>query len=347
MTEDAQVIGALDRRVQRRDERREFFKAAIGAAAIGASTVAFSSAANAQAANLDVDILNFALNLEYLEAQFYAYAFSGSGLPDNLLGGSTAQGARGNVVVGTTNPARAVNFSGEPLIQQYAREIAADELAHVRFLRTALGSAAVAQPAINIAGDADGPFTAAAAAAGVPLTNGVFDPYASPNNFLLGAYIFEDVGVTAYKGSSSLITNTTFLDAAAGILAAEAFHAGIIRAALYRRGQAIPALVTATEQIATARDTVDGSAAQVGPPQTYLNDDQGVAARATPLTTQNGATTADAANIAPTDANGIAFGRTAQQVLNIVYLNTARASATLGGFFPAGVNGGLRASATK
>ena len=47
----------------------------------------------------------------------------------------------------------------------------------------------------------------------------------------------------------------------------------------------------------------------------------------------------------PLDQNGIAFSRSPQQVLNIVYLN--RATATLGGFFPAGVNGTLRASAAN
>lgn len=347
MLDEAELVGVLDQRVKRRDERREFFKAALGAAAVGASAVAFSSQASAQAANVDNDVLNFALNLEYLEAQFYSYALSGNGLPANMLTGVTTSGAQGTVVVGTTNPARAVDFTGEPVIQQYAREIAADEMAHVAFLRTALGSAAVAQPAINIAGDANGPFTAAATAAGVPLTNGVFDPYASPNNFLLGAYIFEDVGVTAYKGSSVLITNNTFLDAAAGILAAEAFHAGIIRGALYRRGQAIPALVTATERIAGARNLVDGTTTQAGPPALFANDDQGVAALQTAVTSSAGTTTATASNFVPTDTNGIAFGRTAQQVLNIVYLNTASAAATMGGFFPAGVNGGIRTSAAK
>jgi hypothetical protein len=60
-----------------------------------------------------------------------------------------------------------VNFTAEPLIGQYAREIAADEIAHVAFLRAAIGqSAVVAQPAINISGDATGAFTTAARAPG-------------------------------------------------------------------------------------------------------------------------------------------------------------------------------------
>ena len=77
------------------------------------------------------------------------------------------------------------------------------------------------------------------------------------------------------------------------------------------------------------------------------DDDQGVASRPTPVTTEAGTSTGTGSNFVPTDPNGIAFGRTAQQVLNIVYLNTANAAAELGGFFPAGVNGGIRVSAAK
>ena len=62
-----------------------------------------------------------------------------------------------------------------------------------------------------------------------------------------------------------------------------------------------------------------------------------------PTDTDQGIGTAAEANLVPTDQNSIAFVRSPGQVLNIVYL-TASANATNGGFFPAGVNGAVRAT---
>jgi len=308
------TLEVLEARAERRSERREFFRNLGLAAAGGAMLAAGSSAAQAQSAPTDADILNFALNLEYLEAQFYYFAVFGEGLPNSSLTGTGTQGAvRGG---------RAVPFS-DPVVAQYAREIAADERAHVDFLRTALASAAVAQPAIDIGSDPNGAFSNAARAAGLIGANQSFDPYANDENFLLGAFIFEDVGVTAYKGASPLITNKTFLEAAAGILAVEAYHAALVRTTLFRKGIQTPALIDATEAISNARDSLDGSS----------DLDQGIR----PI--------GDASNIVPLDGDGLAFSRTAGQVLNIVYLN--RAAVGQGGFFPAGVNGTIKTSAAS
>ena len=88
-------------------------------------------------------------------------------------------------------------------MQVLAEEIANDEIAHVNFLREALGDAAVPCPAIDI-GDA---FSAAANAAAGKELSPVFDPYENDIFFLHGAFIFEDVGVTAYRGAVAPLTD--------------------------------------------------------------------------------------------------------------------------------------------
>eukprot|EP00850_Spirogloea_muscicola_P025306 SM002720S10225 [mRNA] locus=s2720:20:835:- [translate_table: standard] len=143
----------------------------------------------------DVDILNFALNLECLEAQFYSFAALGQGLSVADRGGGPAP--RGG---------RKASLSDEA--QAYAEEIAGDEIAHVRFLRAALGAAAVPCPVVDI----DVAFALAADFAFDAILPIKFDAYASDVLFYLAAFIFEDVGVTAYKGAAPLITTAAYLE---------------------------------------------------------------------------------------------------------------------------------------
>lgn len=320
MNDPTMTIDILDARVKRREDRRDFFRQVSSGAALTAATTYFasSSAAEAQvAAPTDNDILNFALNLEYLEAQFYSYAAKGVGLPNSMLTGTGTQG--------TVTGGRKVNFT-DPIVAQYAQEIAADEIAHVNFLRGALMSAVVASPSIDVGTDPNGAFSTAARAAGLVGPGVAFDVYASDENFLLGAFIFEDVGVTAYKGAATLITNKTFLEAAAGLLAVEAYHASLVRTVLYGKGIATPALVSSANAISDLRDSLDGT----------VKDDQGISGdRGIPPDST-------ASNIAPLDANGLAFSRTTGQVLNVVY--GTKVSINKGGFFPNGVNGTINTS---
>ena len=268
---------------------------------VAAASNAAAPATASEDSPSDGSILNFALNLEYLEAEFYLRASTGQGLPDELIGGT---GRPGDVSGG-----RQVEFRS-PLVKNIAREIAMDESAHVAFLRGALGSAAVARPRISL----DQSFTAAATAAGLINPGEIFDAYASDRNFLFAAFLFEDVGVTAFKGAAPLISNKTYLDAAAGLLATEAYHAGIVRATLFSEGLADEAVFDAVQKISVVRNAVSGPA----------DDDQGLGTR-------------DRANLVPTDDFGRVFGRSAAEILNIVYLDPHAESA--GGFYPDGLNG--------
>jgi Ferritin-like domain len=303
------VRALINRSTDNPAERRRFLKTAtatgfglVGVGLLGSAVNPEKASAAEESTISDAAIFNFALNLEYLEAEFYSFAVNGQGLPDSLTHGT---GERGPVVGG-----RGVPFRSRSL-RQFAAQIARDEHEHVAFFRQELGSAAVARPAINLRDS----FTAVGVAAGLIKPGQTFDPFADEDSFLRGAFIFEDVGVTAFKGAAPLISNKSYLGAAAGILAVEAYHAANIRTALYERGGADDA-----NAISAARSSLN--------PGTSL--DQGL--------TVNGQ-----ANIVPDDSNGVAFSRTPGQVLNIVYLTPSQA--TRGGFYPDGVNGSVNTSA--
>ena len=85
------------------------------------------------------------------------------------------------------------------------------------------GASAVAQPQINLTA-----VSAAANAAYGTTLSPMFNYYSSDVTGLLSAFIFEDVGVTAYNGAAPLISDKTLLAAAVGIGLIEGYHAGIV-----------------------------------------------------------------------------------------------------------------------
>ena len=299
----------LNNKMNRRQALQNF-----GLLGAGAALAACATPIIAAKPDIDADVLNFALNLEYLEAEFYLQAAFGRGLLDADSGGGPAStGGRKLTYVGVTDKEKALDAA----VKAYIEEIAIDEENHVKFLRKALGSAAVARPQIDIGG-VGGAFEAAGKAASNNALVG-FDPYANSLFFLHGAFIFEDVGVTAYKGASPLITNPGYLEAAAGILAVEAYHAGEVRTLLYSQKDVVVQGLKVSDivqAISNLRGKVGG-----GKDQGILN------------TPDNGK-----GNILPTDENSIAFSRSTAEVLPIVYLG----GTGKGGFFPNGLNGAIK-----
>ena len=124
---DVDADGALQETVAAvaGDDRADFLRKAAfsGAALLGAGGVlgALPSLASAATPASDVAILNFALTLEYLEAEFYA-------------------GARKNAAI----------FKGDT--RNFVDVVAKHEATHVAFLKKALGTAAVKKPSFDFKG---------------------------------------------------------------------------------------------------------------------------------------------------------------------------------------------------
>lgn len=174
--------------------------------------------------NTIIDVLNYALTLEYLEAKFYTLGVASAGLI----------------------PAGAAT-SAITTIRDH-------ETAHVNFLKaaiTASGGTPVAEPTFDFTagnGSGAGPFT------------GVFSNYAL---FLAVAQTFEDTGVRAYKGAAAdLISNNDVLTAALNIHSVEARHAAHIRQMRRVNGGLVPAGINVKPWITLNQSGIDSAAVQ-------------------------------------------------------------------------------------
>jgi hypothetical protein len=275
--------------------------ALIAMGVIAASTVIPLTEAVAQQAesSTDIDLFNFALNLEYLETDYYLRGGLGMTV-DEVFRTSFGAPVKGGRKVQFSNPAR------EGMI----KNIAGNEVAHIKFLRAITGSQAAQRPPI----DMDAGFAAVAAAAG--LSN--FDPFGNEMDFFLGGMLFEDVGVSVLKGSARKLRSLTLRESAAGLLGSEGYHMGAIRSVIYKMGDTWRSRAAAISEF---RDRLDGPQDLDQPPVKVGN----------------------MANIAPANENGIALGRTPEHALNIIYGNPAR-GIMAGGFFPEGFNGRIRST---
>ncbi|OLN88680.1 Protein rds1-like protein 1 [Colletotrichum chlorophyti] len=133
----------------------------------------------------DTTILQYALVLEYLERKFYEQGLS------NYTEADFCQYAG----------------EGGSKFYQNLRNIYEDEKAHVDFLITALGPAAIPEPSFSF-------------------------PVTTAEDFLALAAVLEGVGVSAYLGAAKVIADKAYIHPAGSILTVEARHASYVRAAL-------------------------------------------------------------------------------------------------------------------
>ena len=168
--------GSIDEAADRiaRTTRGGLLKQAGAGATIFLTALRAPPAAAASVQGEDRAILNYALVLEYLQASFYTEAERMHALKGALA--------------------------------RQAQVVGAHERGHVRALRAALGSAAIARPRFDYRGVTE-----------------------DPSAFRDTAVAFEDLAVAAYKGQAPRVQSKELLGALLSIHSVEARHAAWIR----------------------------------------------------------------------------------------------------------------------
>ncbi|MES2873387.1 MAG: ferritin-like domain-containing protein [Bacteroidota bacterium] len=209
----------------RRKAMKDFFNfgSKVAAASLPFAIGSMFKTAYGQTTASVEQVFQYALTLEYLEAEFYTRGVAAAGL----------------IPAGASQAAITV--------------IRDHENQHVTFLRTALqglGKTPVAKPTFDFSagnGSGTGPFAT------------VFTNY---DIFLAVAQVFEDTGVRAYKGQApNLLRQGALLTAALNIHSVEARHAAKIRQMRKARGANVKPWITGKDNgigLAAVQPSYDG-----------------------------------------------------------------------------------------
>ncbi|KAK2394772.1 desiccation-related protein PCC13-62 [Trifolium repens] len=262
---------------------------------------------------LDVDFLEFPLNLEYLEAEFFLFGATGKGLdefaPELVDGGPSPIGAK---------VAKIRDLTIKDIIFQFGLQ----EVGHLRAIKSTVKG--FPRPLLDLSKSSFAKVIDKAF--GRPL-HPPFDPYANDINFLLASYLIPYVGLTGYVGANPLLQNATSRQLVAGLLGVESGQDAVIRTLLYERRslKVKPYGVSVgefTDRISNLRNKLgNGGVKDIG----LSNIDSG-----------------EVGNILVGDESSLSYPRTPDEILRIVY--GSGDESIPGGFYPKGGNGRIARS---
>ncbi|PHT35579.1 Desiccation-related protein PCC13-62 [Capsicum baccatum] len=170
----------------------------------------------------DVDLVEFPLNLEYLEAEFFLWGSLGYGLdkfaPELADSGPPPIGAQ------------IAKLS--PLIRDVITQFGFQEVGHLRAIKDTI----TGFPRLLLNLSRESFATVMDDAFGHPLKP-PFDAYANDVNYLLASYVIPYVGLTGYVGANPKLQSSTAKRLVAGLLGVESGQDAVLRALLYERGR--------------------------------------------------------------------------------------------------------------
>ncbi|XP_047961251.1 desiccation-related protein PCC13-62-like [Salvia hispanica] len=265
----------------------------------------------------DVDLLEFPLNLEYLEADFFAWGALGRGI-DHF---------EPNLTKGGPKPLGVKKAKLSPLIKDIIAQFAFQEFGHLRAIQETVPG--FPRPLLNLSAASFA--TVINTAVGKTLQP-PFDPYASDINYLLASYLIPYVGLTGYVGANPKLKSSTSKKLVAGLLGVESGQDAVIRALLYERAKSKVhpyrfTVAELTDKISNLRDKLGKNGTK----------DEGLIVRPA-----EGAEGRIAGNVLAGDKNSLAYDRTPEEILRIVYASGKETHP--GGFYPKGASGNIAKS---
>uniref|UniRef100_A0A5B7AQX7 Putative desiccation-related protein PCC13-62-like n=1 Tax=Davidia involucrata TaxID=16924 RepID=A0A5B7AQX7_DAVIN len=260
----------------------------------------------------DVDMLQFAENLEYLEAEFFLWGALGYGLdriaPELVMGGPPPIG-----------PKKAnLDFLTQNIITEFAYQ----EVGHLRALISTVGG--FPRPLLNLSAPNFAKlFDEAFGYALVP----PFDPYRDSLSYMLASYVIPYMGLVGYVGANPNINGYQSKRLLAGLLGVESGQDAVIRMYLYER---------AAELVYPYHDTVAEFTIRISELRNKLAmcgiKDEGIIV---PL--ELGAENRTTSNVLSANTESISYTRTPGEILRVVY--DSGDEHVPGGFYPDGANG--------
>ncbi|KAJ3697192.1 hypothetical protein LUZ61_000897 [Rhynchospora tenuis] len=265
----------------------------------------------------DVDLLEFPLNLEFLEAEFFLWGSLGHGLDK----------AAPNLTDGGPPPIGGKKANLDPLTHDIIMQFAFQEVGHVRAIKKTIKG--FPRPLMDIS---PGNFAKLMDMAFKQKLNPPFDPYANELNYLLASYVIPYVGLTGYVGANPKLQTTRAKRLVAGLLGVESAQDAVIRGLLYERAlqKVEPYDITVAEftgRISDLRNKIGKQGVK----------DEGLVVP--PVFGPEGRTPG---NVIAGDADSLSYDRTPEEILRIVY--STGNEHTPGGFFPKCADGRIARS---
>ncbi|WCJ21361.1 Desiccation-related protein PCC13-62 [Euphorbia peplus] len=282
---------------------------ALGSGSASASSPRCPERTNAT----DEDQLQFALNLEYMEEEFFCYGALGVALdyidPELTLGGPRPIGAQ--------------KANLDPLTRQIIEEFCYQEVGHIRSIITNVGG--FPRPLYDLSRHNFAKLFDEAI--GYKL-NPPFDPYCNTINYVLASYVVPYVGLTGYVGSIPNLDHFMNKRLAASLLGVEAGQDAILRKILYDKMH---------EEVEPYKISVAEFTNKISWLRNQLGmcgiKDEGIIV---PL--HLGAENRTHSNVLSADANSLSYARSPPEILRIVH--GTGSEHIPGGFLPHGGNGG-------